>query len=79
MLELPYVGNEASLIVILPKEVDGIDALVEKLKDPSALESATSKMSTHEVNISLPKFKIETTTDLKNVLEKVRLSVMWLR
>ncbi|XP_026328454.1 antichymotrypsin-2-like isoform X7 [Hyposmocoma kahamanoa] len=71
LLEMPYEGGEASFIVILPKEVDGIAALVDKLKDPSALESATSKMYTFDVNVSLPKFKIETKTDLKDVLLKM--------
>ncbi|XP_026328310.1 antichymotrypsin-2-like [Hyposmocoma kahamanoa] len=71
VLELPYSGLQASFIVILPKEVDGLDALVEKLKDPSALTSATSKMSTFTVNVALPKFKIETEINLKDVLKKL--------
>lgn len=73
LLELPYEGHEASFIIILPKKVDSLAALEEKLKEPSAWESATSKMYTLKVNVSLPKFKIETTTDLKDVLEKVRI------
>lgn len=73
MLELRFTGFDASFIVILPNEIDGLDVLVEKLKDPSALKLATSQMSEYDVNVSLPKFKIETTTDLRNVLEKVSI------
>ncbi|XP_026328322.1 antichymotrypsin-2-like isoform X2 [Hyposmocoma kahamanoa] len=71
LLELPYEGREASFIVILPKEVDGLAALIEKLKDPSALELAISRMSTFEVDVSMPKFTIETETDLGSVLQNM--------
>lgn len=57
--------------MILPKEIDGLDTLVDKLKDPSALELATSKMGTFRVDVFLPKFTIETKTDLENVLKDV--------
>ncbi|XP_026328458.1 antichymotrypsin-2-like isoform X2 [Hyposmocoma kahamanoa] len=71
LLELPYKGYEASFIVILPKEIDGLAALVEKLKDPAALELATSNMNYFAIEVSLPKFKIETETNLKTVLPKM--------
>lgn len=71
LLELPYSRNGTSFIVLLPNELDGLDALIEKLQDPSALELATSKIYTADVRVFLPKFKIETKTDLKHVLEKV--------
>ncbi|XP_063361057.1 alaserpin-like isoform X3 [Cydia amplana] len=71
ILELPYEGKEASFLIVLPNEIDGLAALQEKLKDPTALDKAVSEMREVEVNVYLPKFKIETTIDLKKVLQKI--------
>lgn len=56
---------------MLPHEIDGIQELEEKLKDPSILDKVTENMNEVEVEVYLPKFKIETTTDLKEILPKV--------
>lgn len=71
MLEIPYEGDQLSLVVILPREIDGLQALEEKLRDPSALDKALSAMTNVEVDVYLPKFKIETKIELKDVLQKV--------
>ncbi|CAH0627252.1 unnamed protein product [Chrysodeixis includens] len=71
LVEVPYAGGETSLLIVLPNKVDGITALVEKLKDPSALNKAVSVMESDSVNLYLPKMKIETTTDLGDILPKV--------
>ncbi|KAJ2947178.1 hypothetical protein O0L34_g16537 [Tuta absoluta] len=71
LLRIPYEGYEASMLIILPNEIDGLAALEEKLKDPEAISRATQNMFTHEVEVSLPKFRIETKTDLKDVLTKM--------
>lgn len=75
LLELPIEKREATFIVILSREVRGLATLVETLKIPSALELATSIMSTFEVNVSFPKFTIETETDLKNFLENMDVRI----
>ncbi|XP_047515225.1 alaserpin-like [Pieris napi] len=71
ILQLFYEGNDASMILVLPNEVDGITRLEEKLRDPSALNDAIYKMYSTKVEVTIPKFKIETTTDLKDVLSKM--------
>ncbi|CAF4776680.1 unnamed protein product [Pieris macdunnoughi] len=71
ILQLFYEGNDASMILVLPNEVDGITRLEEKLRDPSALNDAIYKMYSTKVEVTIPKFKIETTTDLKEVLSKM--------
>lgn len=68
---MEYEGGETSLIVVLPNKIDGINDLIEKIKDPEALNKAIEKMYYNEVEVSLPRFKIETTTNLLQVLEKV--------
>ncbi|KAI5645192.1 serpin (serine protease inhibitor) domain-containing protein [Phthorimaea operculella] len=72
LLRLPYVGNTTSMLVILPNEIDGLSALVEKLKDPEAISLATKAMKMEErVNLTLPKFRVDTSIDLKKVLQNI--------
>ncbi|KAI5645189.1 serpin (serine protease inhibitor) domain-containing protein [Phthorimaea operculella] len=71
LLRLPYVGNTTSMLVILPNDIDGLDALVEKLQDPEAISRATKSMTMEDVHLELPKFRIETKIDLKQVLNDI--------
>ncbi|XP_061377960.1 alaserpin-like [Danaus plexippus] len=73
VLELKYEGEDSALYVVLPHDVDGINKLEEKLRDPSLLESVISTMSASEVEVYIPKFKIETTIDLKEILENMNV------
>lgn len=61
------------MLIILPNEIDGLPALQEKLKDPAALETAIDNMYNVDVNVYLPKFKIETQIDLIEVLSSVSI------
>ncbi|GBP43743.1 Alaserpin [Eumeta japonica] len=72
LLELPYEGDEASFLIVLPNDIEGLPALEQKLKEnPSLLTEASKHMYSTEVEVYLPKFKIETTTNLKEVLQKI--------
>ncbi|OWR51607.1 serpin 1 [Danaus plexippus plexippus] len=73
VLELKYEGEDCALYVVLPHEIDGINKLEEKLRDPSLLESVISTMFASEVEVYLPKFKIETTIELKEVLKNMNV------
>ncbi|CAB3243948.1 unnamed protein product [Arctia plantaginis] len=73
LLEMSYEGGETSFVIVLPKQYDGIESLIEKLKDPAAFSKARSNMYKENVHVSLPKFKIETTTDLKEVLQRMNI------
>ncbi|XP_064071298.1 alaserpin-like [Vanessa tameamea] len=77
ILEISYEGDETSFVMVLPHEIDGINDLEEKLRDPSALDKAMNHLKETEVEVYLPKFKIETTTDLKKTLEKIHLKKMF--
>ncbi|XP_047514138.1 alaserpin-like [Pieris napi] len=77
VLQMFYEGREASMILVLPNEIDGIDQLEEKLRDPSAIDRAIYNMYDRQVHVTIPKFKIETTTDLKNVLLKMNVTKLF--
>jgi serine protease inhibitor len=54
--ELPYAGNDLSMVVILPKKRDGI-SVVEKLLSADAIGSWIGQIHKEEINIFIPKFK----------------------
>lgn len=57
MLKLPYVGNEMSMIVLLPKETDGLKQLEADLSVEN-LKRWKSRLSKRDVLVFLPKFKM---------------------
>lgn len=75
VLELPYSNKDVSMIIILPNKKNGIAELEQKLASVD-LTKITENMYRPEVKVSLPKFKIETTIDLKDSLSEVRLFVI---
>nr|WIM01378.1 serpin [Limnephilus flavicornis] len=75
ILELPYKDNEMSMVIILPNQVDGLAALEEKLSQKSTdLKSLVQNLYQAEVTVALPKFRIESTIDLNEVLPKLGMS-----
>nr|XP_034824389.1 antichymotrypsin-2-like isoform X2 [Maniola hyperantus] len=74
IIEIPYQGQESSLIVVLPRDSEGINEVKEILKEPNVLEDALKSMTEHNVELYLPKFKIETTTNLKDILVKINVT-----
>ena len=55
VLELPYQGNRLSMVVILPRAVDGM-AEVEKALTAARVEKWLTKPKGYEVIVTLPKF-----------------------
>jgi serpin B len=56
-LELPYKGGAMSMVVVLPDQVDGLDA-VEKSLDAKKLADLGSAMKGERVWAQIPKFEI---------------------
>ena len=67
MLQLPYEGHGQSMIVLLPKKKDGL-AELEKQLSAKSLAKWLQKLGDHEVNVTLPKFKVTAETSLNAVL-----------
>ncbi len=70
IVELPYSKGQQGMIVILPKKKDGL-ADVEKMLTAQNLAEWTKKMSTHHVDLKLPKFKITAEFKLNDVLKSM--------
>lgn len=67
VLELPYTGNELSMIIILPKNM----SYLESNFDSTHFEAWKSSMSFNRVAVSLPRFKYETKYFISEELKKM--------
>jgi serine protease inhibitor len=56
-LELPYTADELSMIVFLPRTVDGL-AKLEASLTADRLADWLARMTTQEVDVTLPRFKV---------------------
>ncbi|XP_043116354.1 leukocyte elastase inhibitor-like [Puntigrus tetrazona] len=73
VLELPYVGKNLSMLIILPNEIQDETTGLQKLEKALTYEklmewTKPSKMLQQEVQVSLPRFKMEETYDMKSLL-----------
>lgn len=73
-MKLDYEGEDMSLLVVLPNKIEGITDLLNKMKDLATLKDdyLNKPLITAKVEVFLPKFQIETTTNLKDTLKEVR-------
>ena len=68
VLELPYAGNELSMLVLLPDTVDGFDALQTTLT-AKQLDAWAQSLEAEEIKVFLPRFKIEYALTLNETLK----------
>ncbi|MEW6708690.1 MAG: serpin family protein [Candidatus Riflebacteria bacterium] len=65
-IALPYKGNLMSMVVVLPRKIDGLASLEKELSVEKLEEWLTEidSVQPQDVNLYLPKFKFETGYDL---------------
>ena len=59
-VSLPYAGNDLQFLVLLPDDVNGLQSVESKLSGD--ILSGCTKLQTREVDLHLPKFKLEPPT-----------------
>lgn len=75
VLSMPYDGNELSMVIILPKDVDGLESLENKVTD-ELIRKLTGKLSPTLFEIvKVPKFTFSTSYDLKKDLESMGMTL----
>ena len=72
-LELPYVDNELSMIILLPRRLEGLSDL-EKTLTSENLAAWTAKLRKREVIVSIPKFKMTSQFSLASVLKSMGMT-----
>ena len=73
ILELPYVGRNLSMFVLLPTELDGLAGIEQKLS-VETLKTWTSGLTMQTVEVFLPKFRISSGFRLDKTLETMGIS-----
>ncbi len=67
-LELSYLGGDISMIILLPKEKDGLQSL-EQSVDRRMFDSVKNSMTQEPLTVQMPKFDFETKYDLIDPLK----------
>jgi len=74
LLELPYRGDALSMVILLPKTIDGLPQLESSLS-LSKLETWLAKLSSRRVEVSLPKFKLTEASELRDALSELGMPI----
>ncbi|KAE8597733.1 hypothetical protein XENTR_v10016581 [Xenopus tropicalis] len=79
VVEIPYVDNELSMIILLPDDINdgttGLEALEKELTYEKFLKWTNPEMmDITEMELSLPKFKLEDDYDLESFLSTMGMS-----
>ena len=72
-IELPYVGGETSMVIILPDE--GKFDSFENSLDAGKLEDIISGLDTYRVTLTMPKFEFSSDFSLKPVLSQLGMPI----
>lgn len=74
MIQMPYKGDKVSMLVLLPKDMDGLDALEKEM----TIENLTlwrNSLEEKMIGLDLPKFTTTTEYDLKETLSQMGIRV----
>ena len=66
---MPYAGKDLTMVVLLPKKVDGLLEL-EKSLTAANMAKWLAKIAEREANVTLPKFRTTSEFDLAETLAK---------
>ncbi|XP_008065456.1 serpin B10 [Carlito syrichta] len=74
-LQLYYASHDLSLLILLPEDISGLEQLEKAITYEKLNEWAnTDMMELYEVQLQLPKFKLEESYDLKSTLSSMGMS-----
>ncbi len=72
-LELPYAGDELSMVILLPKKPDGLSDF-EKTLTAKSLSDWLAKLGKRKVIVSVPKFKMTSEFSMASVLKSMGMA-----
>lgn len=74
ILEIPYAKGKLSMIVFLPKEIEGLSKLEKKLTEEN-LQGWTKGLGQQQVIVYVPRFKMTSQFSLKDTLQAMGMSL----
>jgi serpin B len=73
ILELPYAGSELSMVILLPRERDGLEG-IENALAYDELSRLLMKLRKREVKVIFPKFSLTSEFDLSKILSSMGMA-----
>ena len=73
VLSMPYRGKDLSMLVVLPKKVDGLKDVEGKLS-AKQLDGWVGRLRQRKVDVYLPRYKMTSQFSLNNVLTKMGMA-----
>jgi serpin B len=74
VLELPYGGGDLAMVVLLPKQREGL-AAVEAALSPASLTARLGRLEPSEVGVALPRFKLTAEFELSRTLAALGMTL----
>jgi serpin B len=71
LLEMPYAGGNLSMLVLLPRQVDGLPQLEEEVTANGVQKWSSGLRDDYDVTVYLPKFTFTSQTGLKDELSSL--------
>lgn len=72
-IEIPYSGDDLSMVVLLPKRESSLKLMLQSL-NMKDLDTQLRALKNQKVELWLPKFKLETSYELKDVLMQMGMN-----
>ncbi|XP_059048364.1 antichymotrypsin-2-like [Achroia grisella] len=74
ILEIPYKGGNFSYVAFLPNDIEGYNALAEKLRDTNVFNAALDSLEEKLCYLYIPRHEISTNINLVEVLQAVNVT-----
>lgn len=74
ILQLPYDGDELSMVILLPPTADGIDELVASLDDATVSDHLTMVAEREEFTVELPSFQMDYDLPFEQALQALGIT-----
>ncbi|XP_042901042.1 iripin-2 isoform X2 [Parasteatoda tepidariorum] len=75
-LQLPYKGKEIAMLILLPNERNGLEDLESSLSS-DFIKQLQTKMRTQDVNVTLPKFRLEYSKSMKADFQSLGMNAVF--
>jgi len=70
VLQLPYACQDLAMVIVLPREIEGLSTLESSL-DPLRLQELLDGLQEEELGVFLPRFSLQTRFELQDVLQRM--------
>ncbi|XP_063386768.1 serine protease inhibitor 3/4-like isoform X2 [Cydia fagiglandana] len=77
ILQMFYVGGKASMVIVLPDEIEGLSDVMKQLVTGYDLMAEVNSLKKKPLQVIMPKFKIESEINLKKLLPKMGIEAIF--